>query len=118
MEFTAGSGKRIHSDPTWSILPVAQITLRRLTSSRRDCSDRQDQRLRLRVLQPEGPVIGGQTTDVQEQGHVDAELLLEQFRNAGGLLQPTGTDGPSKPLMRLIAEQRENNWFRRWSCRA
>ena len=44
---------------------------------------------------------------MQEQGHVDAELLLKQRQNTSGFGQPTGTDCPTKTLTRLIGERYE-----------
>jgi len=59
------------------------------------------------VLQPEGSVISGTAADVQEQRHIDAELLLKKCRDTGCRAQPTGADGPSQPLTRLIGEHRK-----------
>jgi len=61
-------------------------------------SERLHQRFRLRVFQAEQTVFGGSATDVQKQGDVNAELLLEQSRHSSGLAQATSADGTTKPL--------------------
>ncbi|MFN9620200.1 MAG: hypothetical protein ACK55X_10860 [Synechococcaceae cyanobacterium] len=68
---------------------------------------RQHERFRLRVLQAKQAVIVSTAADVQKQGDVDAELLLEQSRHCIGLTQATGADGPAKTLPRVIRERRE-----------
>ena len=59
------------------------------------------------MLQAEQAVGGGAATGEQEQGHGDAELLLEQAQHIGGLSQPAAPHRSRQTLAWLIGERRE-----------
>lgn len=56
------------------------------------------------MVAPEQAIVGGPAAGAQEQGHGDAERLLEERQHPGGLPETAGPHGAHQGLARLVGE--------------